>query len=103
MNAKHTPSPWYARGPQTHSVWICAKAQKGGPFEHVAFARVFLCQHGKRKIDPELRKNADLILAAPELLAALKDLEAQARKWAPNLDRSRSVEAIAKAEGVDHA
>lgn len=54
--------------------------------------------HTSPNIDIDEREgNAALIVSAPCLYAALADLTAQARKWAPTIDRSRAEYALAKA------
>lgn len=86
MNAPHTPGPWHNLGPIIH---------RNG--DHVAYVRVSSVGGGETGT-PEQRANADLIKAAPELLAQLKalavQLEAGGMIVPPNV-----TEAIAKAEG----
>lgn len=90
MGQKHTPGPWRI-GDAGQTVYG-AKAE--GEFPKV------VADTSKSMTVGERRANARLIAAAPELLEALRDLQAQCQKWAPTIDQSRARAAIAKAEGA---
>lgn len=92
----HTPGPWTLTHPGRLLFVIDA-----GPI-HIAdaFAKVDGGTSERYVLQPEAEANARLIAAAPELLAALRDLMKSCENWAPTIDRSRAREAIAKAEGA---
>lgn len=93
---RHTPGPWKPFGPGIKASMVSSTLKSG---RRVSF-RVACCKDGD---DDTVAANARLIAAAPDMLAALKDLlfnadhgnglEAQHKAW----DRAR--DAIAKAEG----
>lgn len=104
---KHTPSPWQLRGLSDHV-----------RVEHVTAAgKTNVARCGSSKVGPrepsneEVWANAHLIAAAPELLEALKELEAEVadlragRTWDPNYEGVKKAHlhaktAIRKAEGA---
>lgn len=83
---KHTPGPWYS------------KPTAGDHGQHLIFSE----QSDAPTVAVVYNDNgdADIIAAAPELLAALEDLRASVQKWAPQIDQSRARYAIAKAKGT---
>lgn len=71
--AKHTPGPWTGSG--GGYIGICAtKDEKPVELAHVFGDTIY--RHKKRQpiSDEECEANANLICAAPDLLAALRDL-----------------------------
>jgi len=91
---QHTPGPWIAKGWEN----LCVNA-----FDPIAGECTLSLAAGRRDASlEELRANAALIAAAPELLSALKKWATFARdnytdEDIPWLDEMRA--AIAKAEG----
>lgn len=74
MNAQHTPAPWVNHGRISQQV--------GVPHSAVAaktlIARVYSEAYGDHA---EEKANADLIAAAPELLAICQELRESAEYW----------------------
>jgi hypothetical protein len=65
--SKHTPGPWFQEGSEI----------KSGDCRPIATIRYEFAHYGepaRSEVVKEDRANARLVLAAPELLAALKDL-----------------------------
>lgn len=96
MKPNHTPGPWALDNPAS----LIVRA----PARHAASQRIADCR--ALLPDAELRANAALIAAAPELLAALQALAAVCENegfpYLGNvLPKARA--AIAKATGADHA
>ena len=93
----HTPGPWTyrrAKYPVDGSYDYAIAAKVGGQEFCIiaeAFGRV------ADAVWPDAEANARLIAAAPDLLAALKDVVAVADRKTDEFDRARA--AIAKAEG----
>jgi hypothetical protein len=88
MTSKHTPGPWHVGVKQAHRIIY---DQAGWA---VADATVF---HGRESQD-EMIANARLIASAPDLLAALELIHANAAE-SPEWIRARIDAAIAKARG----
>ncbi len=105
MSAKHTPGPWYA-----NSVRVIGDA-KGCDIGAANGANVALVHYDPLDAEPpEVKANARLIAAAPDMLAALKEASDGLRYWQPQTTRGVSEcnrittmvhAAIAKAEGRD--
>jgi len=90
--SKHTPGPWTAEpnggdDDDMRRLYICTDMGA-----RTALAEAYSVDHG----DPEA--NARLIAAAPDLLAALKEIIAGAKRGFPGC--TAALEAIAKAEGA---
>lgn len=71
MSAKHTPGPWVARE------WVCrAKTSVGRASDNLlGFEQIAECSGNGRQVSPEQEEaDARLIAAAPDLLAALRDV-----------------------------
>jgi len=83
MEAKHTPAPWVTFADKGAAVCIMPAMRPG---EICSFEGCWL---------PEREANANLIAAAPDLLAALKDL----LEGATYVALKAADAAIAKAEG----
>jgi hypothetical protein len=86
MNAQHTPGPW--------KNWTNQIMDPAGVLICEIYSRE--ADHNKRR-SPEADANARLIAAAPELLAALYTIQANAAESADWIRRHTS-EAIAKAQ-----
>lgn len=90
--SKHTPGPWTVGGARTLKVW-------GGPSPRDVICEPWHVAVGSRKA------NAHLIAAAPEMLEALKELDAHWSAVGPYAighdgERASKIKAlIAKAEG----
>ena len=82
MSATHTPGPWAAG--------LFAGNHQASVHSEATGRTVALVY------DPD-NADARLIAAAPELLEALRDLQASVQKWAPTIDQSRARAAITKA------
>ena len=74
MSAKHTPGPWRIE-PRHHCYAVVCDPTRNGEYPEI----VFVEQRGndecgsitaRKRTDDELRANANLIAAAPDLLAA---------------------------------
>ena len=96
----HTPGPWKAEGPDNFGDWIIVPV--------AAKLAVAAVVHNLRP-DKEEAANAHLIVAAPDLLAALKRQHDNIRRWLATgvpatEEESKEISdqidaAIAKAEG----
>ncbi len=92
--SNYTPGPWrVSNGKVTKEIQV---------WSHVK--RIAECSVSKALGYPEIKANAQLISAAPDLLAVVKELEESADYWGEYdvplgiVDRIRA--AIAKAEGA---
>ena len=86
--SKHTPGPWRDGGPSAIGGWPVVGTGRG---------RIICYMRYAYPIDSKTAANARLIAAAPDLLAALKNLE---HEWdGERCDMAEAQEAIAKAEG----
>lgn len=92
---RHTPGPWYTDGPYT----VSAKDHRAMGQTPIATIHGFVGTDGREA-------NARLIAAAPDMLAALRELIEQLEAigipdWhgAEGLDLNPAKETIAKAEG----
>ena len=85
---KHTPEPWEVRG-----IYICASTD--------TYIAKMLHGDNLNPTDQETYGNAKLIIAAPDMLAALKACEEELRAEKPRMCfiAMRIRAAIAKAEG----
>ena len=108
-NVKHTPGPWYllsrsygGGGGGREDVWPHRNlvfSLQDGPKEEATTIIAYLAWEssaGRQRI-AELRANASLLAAAPELLASLKEM-VEWSIWDTDY-RARALAAIAKAEG----
>jgi hypothetical protein len=95
MKPEHTPGPWNIE--RTHQS-PCAIVPEG---QTAALAKVYLTDPATRKRSPEYLANAHLVAAAPDLLAALIELErvesSPHSETVRFLAREQAREAIAKA------
>ena len=95
MSAQHTPGPWRNAG----------RSMEGGLGSSRVAARTLIAHVYAEAFGDEAqeRANADLIAAAPELLAALKDclkfLEHDVRSSYSEPEKTKARAAIAKATG----
>ena len=100
MTTQHTPGPWISHpSPRGHAIDIY-DGRDGTPFEPLA--TVTLCekrQHGIRLTD-ERQGNARLIATAPDLLATLRIIHANAAESVEWI-RRHTAEAIARATGEE--
>jgi hypothetical protein len=96
---KHTPGPWQSRHDHDTNTMVIESLEAGTPWHELAVVRSTIGQ----RVDPA---NARLIAAAPDLLAALGELVAEADEhpgWEGHdpdtfgFDLARA--AIARAEG----
>lgn len=71
MNTAHTPEPWQAENPDCNELGLFCVIGPNG--EEIAD----LCEWAPQN-HPEQRANKALIIAAPDLLAALEDVELRA-------------------------
>ena len=73
--SEHTPGPWFAPE-RTHGTIYVEARLRGTLLQEVAAC-------GPTEHHSQQAANARLIAAAPELLAALRDLEAMAERYRP--------------------
>jgi len=87
----HTPGPWITRGPR--------RVDQGDDYAIVAGGEIIAEAFGRTSQNnfPPSAANARLIAAAPDLLAALKEVVALSDRKHDAWDAARA--AIAKAEG----
>ena len=99
MKARHTPGPWSHHRTFNGDHFISAEGRRG----RIELATVYAEAEYQPKLP--LEANARLIAAAPELLAALKELVERCdgpegvRPDGSNIQTIRAHAAIAKAEG----
>lgn len=104
MSAKHTPGPWLRKGvlvfsltPYTgNSEYLRKKLPDG-----VNRFSAYVSNDNSAATDEEIDSNAQLIAAAPDLLAALKGVVSVADRDTAEFKAARK--AIAKAEGKEAA
>jgi hypothetical protein len=82
MDAQHTPGPWGLIGKQGTAIW--------------AGDSIIATVEGARAFHSIARANAQLIAAAPDLLAALHNM----LEDGDSTDRAQAIRAIAKATGA---
>lgn len=87
---KHTPGPWLIENTKTGGTWI-----------NTSFAGFSICHLIGQ---PEIKANAALIAAAPEMLEALEVCISQIEEFSTGIDSKRfaiqiAKEAIAKSRG----
>jgi hypothetical protein len=93
--SKHTPGPWECEN-YDNKLFVIADHMTGSP----AVCRIL-------GSDATVNADANLIAAAPDLLAALQNVMSWIRNWSPDFtededwddDRNAALAAIAKAEG----
>ena len=93
MNTKHTPGPWRERAMPGRKTTAWISGGDGNLITEIS---------GARRLPEENAANAALIAAAPEMLAALKNLVNDALANGMHSSEPRIIEArqaIAKAEG----
>jgi hypothetical protein len=107
---KHTSGPWFRTVSQDNGETIyeiCTAAENGEPKEMIARVNHCVITPGLA-ISDEVRANARLIAAAPDLLAALERIMHQAENGLNpggniylqlNLIKALSQDAVAKAKG----
>lgn len=103
----HTPGPWKALGLLSPFGWLIKYDGKDGK-ESIAYIQAYDVETDDPepygKWDEESQANHDLVLAAPDLLAALKELVSEFEKlqgaWPfPSDAKDLARAAIKKAEG----
>lgn len=101
MSTTHTPGPW-KYNPNDSAIWPGPDAPRRAPVAEVFTAVDPTSETSPETISftPEEEANGHLIAAAPELLAALHKLSANAAESAEWIRRVAD-EAIAKAEGME--
>lgn len=91
--AKHTPGPWFV--PKClHGTYYVEARLRGSTLQEVAAC-------GPTETPEQQAENARLIAASPDLLEALKRIQAYGDEWSRE-DTDAVDAAIAKAEGHDH-
>jgi hypothetical protein len=97
MSAQHTPGPWHAMAPRIGAA-ITIYAHNGAtPIATTASNTSPLTMEMHRR--GEVKANAALIAAAPELLAALREMLEYAEERCDAVATNKARAAIAKATG----